>query len=197
MQPPTSGDALPGNTPTLDKNANAEELNGRFFSKRKPTPPSEHLTYVSYFCHITVCTFQIELEGWKNHGAQDQLPTRSHSRHVLGQEPEYAYLLVELKHLIFRALLLPPDLPSWWVRQFIPVENSPVQVEAARVIRLLTIPAQDAAEGWGLNTPLPTSAQSSSTMDRVQSAGKALTNVTQAQMPRGTRLGLSAFVLFI
>lgn len=75
----------------------------------------------------------------------------------------------------------------------IPVENSPGQVEAARVIRLLTLPAQDAAERWGLDTRLPTPAQSPSTMGRVQSTGKALTKVTQVQMPGGG--GICTFYL--
>lgn len=48
------------------------------------------------------------------------------------------------------------------MRLLIPAENSLVQVEAAGVIRLLTTPAKDAAEGWGVNTQLPMSAQSPS-----------------------------------
>lgn len=89
-----------------------KKLSGGYFCQGKPPPPSENLSYISYFSHTTVCKFQIEPEREKNPGAQDQLPSPSLLRHVLCQTPERTQLPVGFNHLIFRPLLLPLDLRS-------------------------------------------------------------------------------------
>lgn len=70
----------------LYKNANAsnyKEIKWRLFLQMEASSPSENLTYISYFSHTIVCKFHIELKRRKIHGAQDQLPSQSHLRHVL------------------------------------------------------------------------------------------------------------------
>lgn len=134
--------------------------------------------------------FKLNWKKGKIHGAQDQLPSQSQLRLYYVRTPEYTYLPVGLHHLIFKTLLLPLDLLSELVRQFIPVENSSVQVKAARVIWLLTISAENAAEGWALNTQLPMQHMSLTMQTECQYTRKAWTNVTQAQTPGDVALPL-------